>query len=185
MGIYRIPPSPFVGGWQPLAPRKLPPSDLAVQVDDPPFTGSARPSVQLATILQAWIPPPPQPQVAWKLNPALEAVPDDQPPPTSWRWLSTVLFAWQPGPPQPQVAWRVSPAILAVPADSPPFGQHLWLSGTLQMWQPLPPPPQRGLQVVPPPSVVAAGGLEEKWTLGTEESFTITVNPALGGRGSS
>lgn len=56
MAIYRLPPSPFVGGRQPLAPRDLNPSfedNPPPQVDEPP---SKFPIPILTAILIAWQP---------------------------------------------------------------------------------------------------------------------------------
>ena len=180
MGIYRIPPPPFVGGWQPLAPGTLPPSDLAVAVNDPPFTGSARPAVHLA-ILRAWIPPPPQPPVRWKLVP-IEAV--GNPPFGRRDWLSGTLQAWQPGPPAPQQPWKLNPVFEAVPEDQPPFGQRDGLPGIVAAWRPAPPLPWI-LRPVPSGGPAVEGGRIDTITLGTKVAFSVTVDPALGGRGSS
>lgn len=141
MAIYRPPPSPFVGGHQPLAPADLPPAVTAVAVDDPPFVGSARRLQPLTTLRYAWVPPPPPPQVAWKLSPSLEAVAEDQPPFGQRAWLSRVLSTWQ------LPFLRLSPAGKLVPqeivaVDNPPSDPRRWWSVVLQAWQPPPPAPQ-------------------------------------------
>ena len=52
MGIFRQPPSPFIGGRQPLEPEKLPADILAVvSADNPPF---GLPAPALWAILRAW-----------------------------------------------------------------------------------------------------------------------------------
>ena len=98
MAIYYPPPPPFIGGTQPLAPRKLPPSETAVPENAPPFTGSARPIAAMAKVWISWIPPPPEPQTPWKLAPSILAVPEDNPPFGLRSWLGAVLQTWQPLP---------------------------------------------------------------------------------------
>lgn len=114
MGIYRVPPSPHIGGWQPLAPRKLPPSNLAVAVNDPPLGQRT----WLTAILRAWRPLPPQPQVAWKLSAGLLNVPADRPPFGQRLWLSGVRGMWQPDPPLPQRPLRGVPPPSVTPVGA-------------------------------------------------------------------
>lgn len=177
--IYYPPPPPFIGGKGPFLPRRLPPSELAVPVNDPPFSsrlrsvatlaiiigmwqpsllglpqGRARFIVQpgpvvadnppftsrtvLPTILAAWEPPPPQPQVAKKLPASIIAVPENNPPFSQRSSLSTILDTWQPKVPL-RIQRVFVPKILAV--DNPPFGQRIWLSTILRAWEPAPPLP--------------------------------------------
>jgi len=144
MAIYRPPPSPFIGGWQPLAPRQLPPSELDVAVHDPPLTGSARSPVQLAIILQAWRPPPPQPWYPRYVPTELV-----EPPINARLWLSGILRTWDPAPPLPTLPRKLPLDATAVVERDPPFGQRAWLSAVLQAWQPGPPSALRVRMLVP------------------------------------
>ena len=123
MAIYRLPPSPFVGGRQPLDSKDLPPSVEEVEVNNPP--PRKNPAI-LLSILIAWQPVPYQPQespyfpavtvegqvpftskfqyrqsedvpytIIRKLNPADIAVPEDQPTPNSRVNLFTIIDSWK------------------------------------------------------------------------------------------
>ena len=143
MGVYRGPPSPFVGGGQPLEPGRLPPSSLAVQVDDPPYSSLTRGVAVLAIIIGMWQPSLlGLPQLGYRrhlVQPAVEVVND---PPFGQRaWLSTVLRSWQPGPPQPILARRLNAALEAVPEDNPPFSSRTTVLTILRAWAPPPPQP--------------------------------------------
>ena len=105
MAIFRPPPQPFVGGWQPLAPRKLPASITAVPSDAPPFSHQGRTSLAFWNVVGLW---QPDPAVPWrgfvtglKLS-AGAAMPVDDPP-FGMRWqLRAVAISWEPGPPRPE-----------------------------------------------------------------------------------
>jgi len=143
VAIYRQPPSPFIGGGQPLDPRPLPPDTTAVPENDPPFSSGLRSAAVLAVIVGMWQPAfAGLPQLGNRRVLVPEAVAAEVQPPARRDWLTTVLRAWEPAPPQPQVAWRVSPAELAVAENDPPFGQRTWLPGVLRAWEPGPPQPQ-------------------------------------------
>src|SRR5690349_1636793 len=50
MGIFRQPPSPFMGGGQPHGPRKLPIAVTAVPANNPPFTVGGPFAIKAATV---------------------------------------------------------------------------------------------------------------------------------------
>lgn len=167
MAIYRLPPSPFVGGRQPLDSRDLNPSAEAVEVNEPPPKVNP---ILLATILIAWQPLPftLQPQ---RFTPQ-EFVAAEQVPFTRNN-IDTILTWWIPPSPQPQVSVKLvtefvveekipfrqvrSPYyvdylipqlprrlpldILAVAVNDPPFGQRIWLNNIVRAWEPPPPLP--------------------------------------------
>ena len=134
MALYYQPPPPFIGGTQPLASRKLPPSETAVPVNDPPFTGSARQNAALAEILVSWVPPPPAPQAPWKLAPSILAVPENDPPFGLRSWLGAVQQAWQPTPVVILGASKLVPAELPVAFT---FDPRRWLNVVLRTWDPI------------------------------------------------
>ena len=147
MAIYRLPPSPFLGGRQPLEPRKLTPSELDVAVNDPPFGQRT----WLAGLLRAWQPGPPQPQAPWKLSPSIIAVAEDDPPFGQRLWASAVLQAWQPGPPAAiRARFVIPPAEVEVLLTTRP-----WLLAILRSWQIEPPRPWFGWDVHPSIEAVA------------------------------
>lgn len=85
-GLSRIWLPPIVRAWQPGPPRPqavklLPPSVLAVTVNEPPY-GAALRHRWLSTVLRAWQPPPPAPRVKHPILspfvPTSFLLPDDQ-----------------------------------------------------------------------------------------------------------
>lgn len=105
MAIFRPPPQPFVGGWQPLAPHVLPASITAVPADDPPFAHLGRASPAFWKVLDLWQPDPGTPWrgfVTTRNVPQYESIITEDPPFGSrWAWQH-ILVAWQPGPPRPE-----------------------------------------------------------------------------------
>lgn len=59
-------------------------------VNDPPF-GARRPT--LTVILDAWRPPPPHPWFGWQVHPSIQAVAEDNPPPSQRRTM-TIHASW-------------------------------------------------------------------------------------------
>ena len=177
MAIYRLPPSPFVGGRQPLAPKDLNSSAEAVEVNDPPSRSNA---TLLVAILIAWqpvsIPPQPQrftPQVAAEVRVPYQAHPEiligwmypeyslpqlprklpvyvtaiDNPPFTS-RTTLPALIAWTPPPPQPWFGYKLNPALEAVEVNDPPFTSRTNLPSIISSWIPPQPQPQLNIKLV-------------------------------------
>ncbi len=126
MGIFHhIPPPVFVGGAQPYAPRRLPPSETAVPVNDPPIRAL---SVLMAT-LAAWHAAP---VTAQPLRHVPQA-PIEQPA-FSRMWLSSVMEAWKA--PAPQIQRSPKASQFAVPENSPIPNSLDWLPTVLQSWIP-------------------------------------------------
>ena len=173
MAIYRPPPSPHIGGHQPLAPRELPPIVLAAP-GDPSFAGSRRGVVQIVTARIAWISPPPRPWFGWKLNPALEAVPTHDPPFGQRRWLSTVLHRWEPGPPS---LYPVGKRVPRDAVDNPPFGRRDWLSSVLRAWIAGPPQPQVGWTLILSEAVDNPPFGRRDWLSGTLSAWQPSWQP--------
>lgn len=105
MAVFRPPPQPFIGGWQPLAPGRLPVSITAVPADDPPFSHGGRSSPSSIHILTMWQPDPATPWrgfVANRVVPQFEFFATEDPPFSSrWPWRY-IIDAWIPGPPRPE-----------------------------------------------------------------------------------
>ena len=109
MGTFRQPPSPFIGGRQPLAPSELPPSITAVPEDNPPFGLTTA----LWAVLRRWqpdaIPPPrsvPYPQGL------------DDPPFGYTVYPAAILRSWQPSvsaPPHLVLLPQAAAAVTAAP----------------------------------------------------------------------
>lgn len=140
MSRFYPPPQPFIGGSQPLAPRRLAPpllvSDGYISAEDgdkilteggwrlitedaaqdgpsnPSFAGGARNPRNLSAILITWIPPAPQP---WQL-PKRQTITGvsyvDEPP------GYTTIYSWEPPDPYPQQRRFFTPGATA--ADVPP-----------------------------------------------------------------
>ena len=104
MAIFRPPPQPFVGGWQPLAPRRLPVSITAVPADDPPFSHGGRSSPSSMCVLAMWQPDPATPWrgfVGGRRLPAGLFTPTDDPPfGIQWGLRNVAITSWDPGPPR-------------------------------------------------------------------------------------
>lgn len=139
-------PYQFLGGAQPYAAKKLNPSQIAVQVDDPPFAHRERTPQQNRLITQASQPDPwvyntlgdgaVGPYMPSRLAGPVKGVQLDNPP-FSQRNLdrgSIVVQAWQPDPwvynyagpvggTQPYAPRKLPPQIILIPADPPPI-QH-------------------------------------------------------------
>jgi hypothetical protein len=149
MAIFRLPPSPFIGGRQPLDPGPLPPAITAVPEDNPPFglkTG-------LWSIISAW--QEPFPRQASRFLPQ-ELVVVNDPPFSGRNHLSGIIDQWQPDPgPQRQQGKHVPVSVSAVPEDNPPFSQRSHLPVILGLWQPdQGPQRQRGVQTTQVPPAV-------------------------------
>lgn len=137
--LFYQPPPPFVGGRQPLEPRKLPPSIEAVPVNTPPFSHRGRtPQYQS---LAAWAAQPDpyqfgqlgasQPFAPRRLNPSIIAVPVNPPPisyPERTPQLNAEKINFLPDPTlfyfhggrQPFEPAKLNPSITAVPVNPPP-----------------------------------------------------------------
>lgn len=140
MGIFRHPPSPNVGGRQPLEGAKLPPALLAVEVNNPPFTHWGR--VAAAALVVALCQPPApqafmggrQPLEQRKLNPALLNVEQGFVPFTSKQapWQQAL---WYAQPRQVKIATTASSFV--------PFVRQQFYSAPLASL------PQRQVQIAP------------------------------------
>src|SRR5574337_336807 len=97
-GIYRPVPSPFLGGRQPLEPKRLPVEITLVPENDPPF--SARHPLW-DILLAAWLPGPPLPPRAPLLLFDLGTL-VNEPPFKTLVAPQAVLVAWLPPPPRPE-----------------------------------------------------------------------------------
>jgi hypothetical protein len=127
------PPQPFIGGFQPLAPRDLAPSITAVPVNTPPFASRRHPLVQLS-----WFPPyiaPTQgtrfyPQPGPIINPPYSRLPHYQ-----------ILASWVPG----EIEWMAKGLLVSeeLLADNPPFDMRAEtnLRLLLDAWRITPPQP--------------------------------------------
>lgn len=146
--IYRPPPPPFIGGSGPLLPRRLPPSELAVPVNDPPFS-RLRGIATLAVIIGIWQPSllglPQSTRFVVQPGPVVA----DNPPFTSRTVLPTILATWEPPPPKPQVTKKLPPSVIAVPENNPPFSSRTNLPTILASWQPRVPYSIRQRHLVP------------------------------------
>ncbi len=152
MGHFYFPPPPVISatGAQPYAPNKLPPSIIAVPVNNPPFKQQGRSQAvvsETATIAQ----PDPwqynnllgglqglQPYGARQLPPSVMAVPVNNPPfenpSRTAALLATTVAAWQPAydpwqynylggrqGEQPYGNRQLTPSTQAVVVNTPPF----------------------------------------------------------------
>ncbi len=154
MAIYRPPPPPFIGGAGPLLPRRLPPSELAVPVNDPPASSGLRNVALLAIVVGMWQPSLlglPQGRARFGVQPG--PVVADDPSFTSRTALPTIVATWEPPPPAPQAPKKIPAALLAVAEDDPPFTSRDTRPTILTAWEPLPPAPQVAKKI--PPSVLA------------------------------
>lgn len=140
--IYRQPPSPFIGGRQPLAPYQQTPPDGPEPLGQPAISHPGRNA--LWQILSAWIPGPPLPTRGYrKIVVSVDDPPFSHP---SLNPRSRVVSLWQPSvEPQRQQAIRR----LIVSVDDPPFTLRTGLWSVLRAWQPQPRAPQRAPLLVP------------------------------------
>lgn len=149
-------PYQFLGAQQPYAQRKLPPSEIAVQVNDPPFTHRERTPQQQSIAVQAAQPTTwpyqelggLQPYTPRQLSPGIIGVPRDDPPfgwPPRQVNMRTAVGQWQPpewphvfeGGRQAYEPRRLPPDVTAVPENNPPFGiPPKWLTAVVDAWQP-------------------------------------------------
>lgn len=143
MAIYHPPPSPFVGGRQPLDPDRLPPAIAAVPVEDPPFSG--RRAVALDVVRRAWEPEAPLPWLARYVPQGAPLV--DAPPVGGRAWLPAVLRAWDPVPFPRDTRRRYVPQPVA---DAPPVGGRAWLPVVVRAWLPEIVPRELRRRYVPP-----------------------------------
>lgn len=119
--------------WQPPDPWPTQAIKYYIQLPaDPPPIPVPEPNLQVS--YWNWIPPDPPPTQRTPLNPAIRAVPEDNPPFSERTHAHVVLRAWQPPDPQPQQA-----AIRLVQAALVPFSRN-WLLAVEIGW--LPPAPQ-------------------------------------------
>jgi len=95
----------------PVLARKLPPSLLAVRVDNPPTTTNA---LEQQAAINSWATPDPVPILASKFNPSLFAAALN--PPNLRSWLSPVVASWQTTDPTPTLTLKLTPASV----DAPP-----------------------------------------------------------------
>src|SRR3972149_6179591 len=105
MAIFRPPPQPFVGGWQPLAPRRLPVSITAVPADDPPFSHGGRSSPSSTLVLALWQPDPGIPRrefVTGRKLVLFESIITEAPPFRIGGTPLVIAASWLPGPPRPE-----------------------------------------------------------------------------------
>lgn len=130
----------FQPGPQPTQGRKLPPSVMAVAVNDPPFNQRN----SLSGILLAWQPAAPTP---WVVRYAIQGVAVNDPPFTQRRPLPGILAAWQP---VPSVPWssRYLVQELVVTVTYTPLNRA-WMGSVLSSWVDAPAPAQRARQLSP------------------------------------
>lgn len=154
MAIYRQPPSPFVGGRQPLDSRDLNPSAEAVEVNDP--VPNRSPAILIA-ILIAWQPGPPLPQRQILLPQEFVAVEEKVPfkrhplgiYPDYFQFISSEkqIFEEEKVPfirqninyvieYHPQLPKRLPVDVIAVPEDNPPFTSRTNLPTIINWWIP-------------------------------------------------
>src|ERR1700692_2675165 len=113
--VFFPPPPPIVSvnGAQPYAGNKLPPSIMAVEVDQPPASW----------MLIPWWEPRKLPVLARSLNPGLfPVVVVNNPIPNSDYLIAifTAIEAWQPSDPVPTIPRKLSPGIPGQSVDNPP-----------------------------------------------------------------
>lgn len=138
--IFYQPPQPFLGGRQPLEPRKLTPELLAVPEDNPPFASGLRSfPVMLALVAFLWQPAPVLPQSAPKLVPQQEAAADN-PPFGLKSSIPNIVEQWHPGFVLPQT----SPRLISETRDDPTFGIRPTLPGIVEQWYRVDPTPTQG-----------------------------------------
>lgn len=117
--------------------------NLTQSVDNPPFLIPGAYSYWLSTILNAWIPPPPQPQQG-RLR-ILGAAPTVADNPPGVGVPKIVIFD---DVTLPQLPTKLPASVLAVTVNSPPFahqGRDVSTIGIISAWVPPDPPPvQRG-----------------------------------------
>lgn len=152
----------FTGGRQPYDQRKLNSAITAITVNNPPFTYPGRdPSHIVANEIYQWQPSSwpyaftgqRQPYDQRKLNPAITAVPGNNPPfrtpeqsPVtlsikSTEWTPDPWIYSPPGSSQPYAPSRLNPVTLDVEIDNPPFqypGRWSGLVNVEYQWQPDP-----------------------------------------------
>jgi len=142
-GLFYPPPQPFMGGFQPLAPRELPASitDLPpAAVNDPPFgTFPLRAAMAYAVLLRSWRPPDPPPWIG-RYVPPPAPLGDNPPFMREPRALLRALEQWQPGAP-----WLYQvPRGMPVSVDNPPrYSPAPYLALMSVAWQVAPPWPGR------------------------------------------
>jgi hypothetical protein len=125
-------PQPFVGGREPLEPRKLPPSITAVPVNDPPYEHEGRWPGTAFVLAALWQPPDPAPVIRGSLSPGIPRQSVD-PPPASHAGRSVgaaeIAILAQPDPwthsfeggSQAFAPRWLNPQLIAVEVDNPPF----------------------------------------------------------------
>ena len=144
-GVYRPPSSPFLGGRQPLAPRRRTP------VDEPPLGTPGR-RLQAALVSSWWRPG----QAPLPFRRLLVQGIDD--PPFGQRLPWGVLLGWWQGDPiGPHPLRPGVPGEPAEVADDPPFGGRTAQWVILGTWQPIPG------QSAPPPKAVPAAADDFPW----------------------
>ena len=141
MAIYRLPPSPFIGGRQPLDSRDLSPA-IEAEVNDPPPKGN--PAI-LLSILIAWQPFLYQPQK----SPYFPAVSIEEVVPFTRKDQNYSLDYIHP-----IQSRKLNPSLLNVEENDPPFGQRIWLSTTINSWEPLPPQHRRTNKVLQESNII-------------------------------
>lgn len=151
---FYVPPPPFVGGSQPLAPHLLSPSLESVPANNPPFQNVSRAAVALVAAAITWQAPDPQPQQRrTQIVAILGAAPANNPPFSpgyNQPAYMAALWAWQPPDP------AVGRPPLGVPQGLQPVPFYRpWLNPTLATWAPPDPWPQQHINLSPALTSVA------------------------------
>lgn len=178
MGLYYNPPSPFIGGRQPLEQAKLAPPSGPLPSNPPPLRrlptdiyaawwapqvvvvlpgpfvplvppdSPPLPPVRIEALIAAWAPPVPAFQVARNLIPPSGPLPSN-PPITGSVVPAAVLVSWIPPPPAFQAARNGTPSSGPVASPPPILGSRIPAAITVS-WIPPPPMYQARLPGAPP-----------------------------------
>lgn len=180
MGHYYNPPSPFIGGRQPLAPAQLTPPSGPLPSNPPPLQ-----RFPIETYA-AWAPP----VVIILPGPFVPIQPPNPPPPP---FLDPVYRSWEVPPPAFQIARNTTPASGPV-ASNPPIRGSRVPDAVLVSWIPPPPMYQVRLPGAPPSGPVPSnpprisGGLQTAisvaWMVASVVPFQMPkANAPPGGAG--